>query len=74
MGAGVLSVETGMRMLIDAGYPIDDAQAEIQRIRARSSDAAAASPTRPETTLPYAHTSDFLKQTARQTATCRVRR
>ncbi|MEW2084825.1 hypothetical protein [Streptomyces sp. NPDC005283] len=30
-----------MRMLIDAGYPIGDAQAEIERIRARSFDAAA---------------------------------
>jgi hypothetical protein len=41
VGAGVLSVETGVRMLIDAGYPIDDAQAEIERIQARAFDAAA---------------------------------
>lgn len=41
VAAGVLSVETGIRMLIDAGYPIDDAQAEIQRIQARAFDAAA---------------------------------
>ncbi|MER5462366.1 hypothetical protein ABT010_17080 [Streptomyces sp. NPDC002668] len=41
VGAGVLSMATGMRMLIDAGYTIDDAQAEIERIQARSFDAAA---------------------------------
>ncbi|MFJ2774779.1 hypothetical protein [Streptomyces sp. NPDC087300] len=41
VGAGVLSVETGVRMLIDAGYPIDDAQREIERIQARAFDAAA---------------------------------
>ncbi|MFE0379836.1 hypothetical protein ACFW1M_30725 [Streptomyces inhibens] len=40
MAAGVLSVETGVRMLIDAGYPIDDAQTEIERIQA-AFDAAA---------------------------------
>ncbi|MFE7129364.1 hypothetical protein ACFVIM_00695 [Streptomyces sp. NPDC057638] len=41
VGAGVLSVETAVRMLMDAGYPIDDAQAEIARIEARAFDAAA---------------------------------
>lgn len=41
VGAGVLSVETGIRMLIDAGYPIDDAKAEIERIQARAFEAAA---------------------------------
>ncbi|MFE9770671.1 hypothetical protein ACFYOV_03095 [Streptomyces sp. NPDC005931] len=41
VGAGVLSVETGVRMLIDAGYPIDDAQGEIKRIQARAFEAAA---------------------------------
>ncbi|MCX5328162.1 hypothetical protein [Streptomyces sp. NBC_00140] len=41
VGAGVLSVETGVRLLIDAGYPIDDAQAEIERIQSRAFDAAA---------------------------------
>lgn len=41
VGAGVLSVETGVRMLIDAGYPIDDAQEEIERIQSRAFDAAA---------------------------------
>ncbi|MGW6393346.1 hypothetical protein ACWFR1_23195 [Streptomyces sp. NPDC055103] len=41
VGGGVLSVETGVRMLIDAGYPIDDAQEEIGRIQSRAFDAAA---------------------------------
>ncbi|MFI9149501.1 hypothetical protein [Streptomyces sp. NPDC053367] len=41
VGAGVLSVETGVRMLQDAGYPIDDAQQEIERIQARAFEAAA---------------------------------
>ncbi|MGW0764450.1 hypothetical protein [Streptomyces sp. NPDC002676] len=41
VGAGVLSVETGIRMLIDAGYPIDDAQAEVERIQSRAFEAAA---------------------------------
>ncbi|MER6370726.1 hypothetical protein ABT255_20485 [Streptomyces mirabilis] len=41
VGAGLLSVETGIRMLIDAGYPIDDAQLEIERIQSRAFDAAA---------------------------------
>ncbi|GAA3073366.1 hypothetical protein [Streptomyces glomeratus] len=41
VGAGVLSVETGVRMLMDAGYPIDDAQEEIERIQKRAFDAAA---------------------------------
>ncbi|WP_406050899.1 hypothetical protein OG280_26110 [Streptomyces virginiae] len=41
VGSGVLSVETGVRMLQDAGYPIDDAQDEIERIQARAFDAAA---------------------------------
>ncbi|MER6330136.1 hypothetical protein ABT298_12580 [Streptomyces sp. NPDC001034] len=41
VGASVLSVETGVRMLIDAGYPIDDAKEEIERIQARAFEAAA---------------------------------
>ncbi|MEH0609094.1 hypothetical protein [Streptomyces scabiei] len=41
VGAGVLSVETGVRMLMDAGYPIDDAHEEILRIQKRAFDAAA---------------------------------
>ncbi|MGR3872669.1 hypothetical protein ACUXZZ_29440 [Streptomyces graminifolii] len=41
VGASVLSVETGVRMLIDAGYPIDDAQVEVGRIQARAFEAAA---------------------------------
>ncbi|WP_330330262.1 hypothetical protein OHS33_11310 [Streptomyces sp. NBC_00536] len=40
VGAGVISAETGVRMLQDAGYPIDDAH-EIERIQARAFDAAA---------------------------------
>lgn len=41
VGASVLSVETGIRMLIDAGYPIDDVQGEVERIQARAFEAAA---------------------------------
>ncbi|MET8721393.1 hypothetical protein [Streptomyces misionensis] len=41
VGAGVLSVESGIRMLIDAGYPIDDVQEEITRIQTRAFEAAA---------------------------------
>ncbi|MGF0174310.1 hypothetical protein ACQF36_28470 [Streptomyces sp. Marseille-Q5077] len=41
VGAEVLSVETGIRMLINAGHPIDDAQAEIERIQSRAFEAAA---------------------------------
>lgn len=41
VGAGVFSLETGIRMLQDAGYPIEDAREEVARITAR---AAAASP------------------------------
>lgn len=37
---GVLSLETGVRMLAEAGFPIDDAQAEIDRIQARQFDKA----------------------------------
>lgn len=36
VGAGVFSLETGIRMLQDAGYPIGDAQQEVQRIQAGS--------------------------------------
>ncbi|MGW0822551.1 hypothetical protein [Streptomyces sp. NPDC002845] len=39
--AGVLSLETCVRMLIDAGYPIEDAQDEVERIQQRAFDAAA---------------------------------
>ncbi|MGW1064397.1 hypothetical protein ACWD4F_07785 [Streptomyces aureus] len=39
--AGVLSVETGVRMLQSAGYPIEDAQREILRIEARAFEQAA---------------------------------
>jgi hypothetical protein len=40
-GAGVLSVETGVKVLVDAGYPIDNPQIEIERIQARAFEAAA---------------------------------
>ncbi|WP_157880106.1 hypothetical protein [Streptomyces natalensis] len=35
VGAGVLSLETGIRMLQDAGYPIEDAREEVARITDR---------------------------------------
>lgn len=41
VGASVLSVETGIRMLMDAGYPIDDGQTEVERIQVRVFEAAA---------------------------------
>jgi hypothetical protein len=41
VGAGVLSVETGVRMLQDAGYPVEDAQQEIERIQSHAFEAAA---------------------------------
>lgn len=41
VGAGVLSLETGVRMVQNAGYPIDDAQKEIELIQKRAFDAAA---------------------------------
>lgn len=37
----MLSLETAIRMLVDAGYPIEDAQEEVQRIQKRAFDAAA---------------------------------
>ncbi|MFE0190702.1 hypothetical protein [Streptomyces sp. NPDC058989] len=41
-GAGVLSLETAVSMLMDAGYPIDDASQEVARIRAKAEQQAAA--------------------------------
>ncbi|MFH9425955.1 hypothetical protein [Streptomyces sp. NPDC017529] len=38
--AGILSLETGVRMLMDAGFPIDDAAEEIERIESRAFAAA----------------------------------
>ncbi|MFK0288228.1 hypothetical protein ACIQVL_48325 [Streptomyces sp. NPDC090499] len=38
--AHVISLETAIRMLQDAGWPIDDAQQEIEQIQARSFDQA----------------------------------
>ncbi|GGX36497.1 hypothetical protein [Streptomyces noursei] len=40
VGAGVFSLETGIRMLQDAGYPIEDARQEIKRIGAAQQPAA----------------------------------
>lgn len=40
-GAGVLSLETAVAMLMDAGYPIKDASQEVARIRARAEQEAA---------------------------------
>lgn len=37
---GVLSLETGVQMLIEAGFPIDDAGQEIERIQSRQFDKA----------------------------------
>ncbi|MGX1909288.1 hypothetical protein ACWIID_10530 [Streptomyces phaeochromogenes] len=44
--AGVLSLETGIRMLQDAGYPIEDARQEVERIRAGQQSEADAEPKR----------------------------
>lgn len=35
--AGVLSLETGVRLLVDAGFPIEDAALEVERIQSRAS-------------------------------------
>lgn len=40
-GAGVLSLETAVAMLMDAGYPIKDAAEEVERIRAKAQEEAA---------------------------------
>ncbi|MFK0279837.1 hypothetical protein ACIQVL_05090 [Streptomyces sp. NPDC090499] len=40
-GAGVLSLETAVAMLVKAGYPIEDASQEVTRIRARTEQDAA---------------------------------
>ncbi|WP_162890195.1 hypothetical protein [Streptomyces olivoreticuli] len=40
VSAGVLSLETGIRMLQDAGYPIEDAREEVERIDARRAPSA----------------------------------
>ncbi|MEU4028063.1 hypothetical protein [Streptomyces anulatus] len=41
-GAGVLSLETAVSMLLEAGYPIKDASQEVARIRAKAEQEAAA--------------------------------
>jgi hypothetical protein len=40
-GAGVLSLETAVTMLLEAGYPIKDASQEVERIRAKAEQEAA---------------------------------
>ncbi|MGW3101344.1 hypothetical protein [Streptomyces sp. NPDC001100] len=40
-GAGVLSLETAVAMLVEAGYPIKDASQEVARIRAKAEQEAA---------------------------------
>ncbi|MGV9272306.1 hypothetical protein [Streptomyces griseosporeus] len=40
-GAGVLSLETAVTMLLEAGYPIKDASQEVARIRAKAEQEAA---------------------------------
>ncbi len=40
-GAGVISLETAVQMLLDAGYPIEDASQEVARIRAKAEEEAA---------------------------------
>ncbi|WP_442737948.1 hypothetical protein ACQUSN_07515 [Streptomyces pseudogriseolus] len=39
-GAGVLSLETAVTMLLEAGYPIKDASQEVERIRAKAQQEA----------------------------------
>ncbi|MGW2021988.1 hypothetical protein [Streptomyces decoyicus] len=39
-GAGVLSLETAVAMLLEAGYPIKDASQEVERIRAKAQQEA----------------------------------
>ncbi|WP_043237051.1 hypothetical protein [Streptomyces violaceusniger] len=41
-GAGVISLETAVAMLVEAGYPIKDAAEEVERIRAKAQEEAAA--------------------------------
>jgi hypothetical protein len=41
-GAGVLSLETAVAMLVDSGYPIKDAAEEITRIRTKAQEDVAA--------------------------------
>ncbi|MEV0469157.1 hypothetical protein [Streptomyces prunicolor] len=40
-GAGLLSLETAVAMLVEAGYPIEDASQEVERIRAKAEQEAA---------------------------------
>ncbi|MEK2474080.1 hypothetical protein [Streptomyces noursei] len=47
VGAGVFSLETGIRMLQDAGYPIEDAREEVARITARDAATSRVQEARP---------------------------
>ncbi|MEU2540251.1 hypothetical protein [Streptomyces iakyrus] len=40
MQGGVLALETGVRLLVEAGFPIEDAALEVERIRAAASSSA----------------------------------
>lgn len=56
---GVMSLETGVRMLLDAGDPIEDVSEEIERIQQRVIDhAARLADATGATTRPYGSTSD----------------
>ncbi|MGV9578588.1 hypothetical protein ACWDRZ_18275 [Streptomyces sp. NPDC003509] len=76
VGASVLSVETGIRMLINVGCPIDHAQAEIARIQSRAFKAAVRladvtgddAAVREYLGLPKALTTDFRCHLSRPTA------
>jgi hypothetical protein len=37
--AGVLSLETGMRLLLEAGFPVEDVAAEVERLGSRGGEA-----------------------------------
>ncbi|MFH9426219.1 hypothetical protein [Streptomyces sp. NPDC017529] len=52
VGAGVLSLETGIRMLQDAGYPIEDAREEVERISASRSVESVSRPRRASAEAP----------------------
>jgi hypothetical protein len=41
--AGVLSLETGVRLLVDAGFPIEDAALEVERIRVAAAERSSGS-------------------------------
>jgi hypothetical protein len=51
----VISLETAVRMLRDAGYPIEDVAEEVERIHQRAFEQAALSRMPPATTPRYAN-------------------